>query len=80
VGTSVGLLTPPLLVKRLRANGLADRMSIFMVTTEAGRAQWGEIDGVAGYLTKTFIADGFRLAVSSRRRRSRAAARPPAQR
>jgi DNA-binding response OmpR family regulator len=57
VGSSIGLLTPPLFVKRLRANRLLDRLAIYMVTSDAERAHWGEIDGVQGYLTKTFVAD-----------------------
>ena len=57
VGSAVGLLTPPLLVKRLRSNRALDRMAIYMVTSEAQRAQWGEIEGVTGYLTKSFVPD-----------------------
>jgi CheY-like chemotaxis protein len=58
VGSGTGLLTPPLLVKRLRANHQLDAISILAVSMDKERPEWAS-EGVAGHVTKTFSAAGF---------------------
>jgi len=58
VGSATGLLTPPLLLKRLRANHQLESVSIIVVSEDEERPQWAG-DGVAGHVTRTFSAAGF---------------------
>jgi two-component system, chemotaxis family, chemotaxis protein CheY len=57
VGSATGLLTPPLLLKRLRANHQLDSISILAVSEDDERPQWAG-EGVAGHVTRTFSAAG----------------------